>query len=107
MSSSITIIEGADLPDVAITWSDRLGAVIDLSTSTFTVKVGSEAGGAATITKTAGVTGSATAPNVVIAWTTAEVGTLTEGRYVIEVVATTAGKDRVKQISLLVTRKLV
>lgn len=107
MSTQVSIIEGADLPDLAIAWTDRDGSVINFASSTFTVKVGAEAGGTATITKTSGITGAATSPNIIIAWTSAEVGTLAAGRYVIEVIAAaTDGRERRKQISLRVDRKL-
>lgn len=80
----IRMIEGADLPDVALTLEDRDGNTLDLSSGwTFTVKVGPEAG-AATFTKTDGITGDDTAPNVVISWETDEVGDLAAGRYVLE-----------------------
>ncbi len=102
----LQMIEGADLPDLALTWKDRDGNVLNLSSYTFTVKVGPE-GGAASITKTSGITGSSTAPNIVVAWTVTEIGTLSAGRYVIEVIATaTDSRERRAQIPLNIVRKL-
>ncbi len=105
--SALSIIAGADLPNIAIEWTDLNGSVIDFSTSTFTVKVGPEAGGTTQITKTAGITGASSSPNVLIAWTTAEVGTLAAGRYVIEVIAAAVdGRQRIRQIPFTVNRAL-
>ncbi len=104
----VTLIAGADLPDLAITWKDRDGTVINFATGwTFTVKVGPE-GGAASITKTTNITGASTAPNVTIAWATTEVGTLAAGRYVIEVTALQSAdsRERKRSIPLLITKAL-
>lgn len=62
--------KGADLPDLAITWLDHTGTLIDFSTGwDFEIKVGTP-GQAALFTKTDGITGLDTAPNLVIAWAT-------------------------------------
>lgn len=107
MTTQVTIVEGSDLPDLAISWLDRTGSIIDYSSGyTFTVKVGVE-GGAASITKTSNIVGAATSPNILVSWATSEIGTLSAGRYVIEVIATaTDGRERRRQLPLLVTRKL-
>jgi hypothetical protein len=59
---------GEELDNLDITWLDADGNVRNLSSGwTFEFKLGTE-GKAALLTKTTGITGAATAPNVVIAW---------------------------------------
>lgn len=94
----VTYIAGAELPDLSLTWWDSNDALIDFSTGyTFTVKVG-VLGSAALFTKTTGITGAATDPNVTIGWSTAaELTTLSAGTYAVQVIArrTADSKDRV------------
>lgn len=82
-------IEGADLPDLTLTWKDENDAVINFSTGwTFVLKVG-QPGSAALFTKSTGIVGAATAPNVTIAWaTTGELNTLSPGTYQAHLIAT-------------------
>lgn len=89
---------GAELPDITLTWYDSNNNLIDFSTGyTFTIKVGIP-GSTALFTKTTGITGAATDPNVTIAWaTTLELATLTVGTlYTAQVIArrTSDSKDR-------------
>ncbi len=59
---------GSELPDDAFEWTDAQNQIIDFSTGwTFEVEVGFP-GQAAVLTKTEGITGAATSPNVTIAW---------------------------------------
>jgi hypothetical protein len=82
-------VVGSDLPDLAITWRDSAGALIDYSSGyTFSLRVG-HAGSAASLTKSAGISGAASAPNVTVAWaTTGELNTLPIGAYDAQLVAT-------------------
>lgn len=93
-------VVGSELGDLAITWDDSDGDLIDFSSGyTFQVKVG-EVGSAATFTKTTGCTGAATAPNLVVAWATSgELNDLTAGNYTVQVAATRTsdGKVRIQQ----------
>lgn len=96
--ASVTYTAGAELPDLTLTWRDSAGVLIDFTSAyTFTVKVGVP-GSAAVFTKTTGITGAATDPNITIAWaTTAELSTLTVGTtYTGQVIArrTSDSKDR-------------
>ena len=89
---------GAELGDLAITWYDDDGTLINFSSGyTFQVKVGL-AGQAATFTKTTGITGAATAPNVVIGWATSgELNSLTDpGAYTVQVAATRTSDSKVR-----------
>jgi hypothetical protein len=84
----------AERPTLRISWYDDDDALIDFSTGyAFSLKVGN-LGSAALLTKTSGITGAATAPNVTIAWTAGELA-LTPGTYTYELTATTSSLDRV------------
>lgn len=79
---SVEYTAGADLPDLALTWRDASGANIDLTGYTLQLKLG-QPGAPATLTKTSGITGAATDPNVTIAWSTiGELNTLPIGAYI-------------------------
>lgn len=82
-------LAGSDLPNLEIEWLDSDGAAIDFATGhTFSLKVGVP-GATALVTKTSGITGAATSPNVTIAWaTTGELNTLTPGVYDADLTAT-------------------
>ena len=93
---AISYIQGAELPDVEITWRDSDDAIIDFSTGwTFIVRIG-QTGQAATLEKTTGITGDNIAPNVVIAWSNTELETVPVNTYQMQVIArhTASGKDR-------------
>ncbi len=94
----------AELPSVEITWRDSAGNLIDFSTGwTFTARVG-QTGQAAAVTKTTGITGAATAPNIVIAWSPAELDGLAPGTYSLRVLArqTATNKDRTQSTTLTI-----
>lgn len=98
MSPPAVYYSGAELPDLHLTWEDEAGDVIDFAAGwTFTVKVAREGSTTAQFTKTTGITGAASAPNVVVAWATSgELSALAAGRYVVQVVARRSAdsKDR-------------
>ena len=98
MSVPAVYYSGAELPDLHLTWEDEDGEVINFAAGwTFTVKVAREGSTTAAFSKTTGVTGAASAPNVVIAWdTSGELSTLAAGRYIVQVVArrSSDSKDR-------------
>lgn len=85
----VAYVQGSDLPDLTFEWRDRSGALIDFSSGyTFVLKVGTP-GSAADVTKSAGITGAATAPNVTVAWATAgELNALVPGVYALHLIAT-------------------
>lgn len=92
-------MSGAELPDLPLEWRDGDGDLIDFSSGyTFTVYVAPAESKAASFTKTTGITGAATSPNVVLAWPTtgAELNGLTAGVYDVQVKArrTSDSKDR-------------
>jgi hypothetical protein len=98
MSLAAVYYKGAELPDLHLTWEDEDGGVINFAAGwTFSVKVAREGSTTAAFSKSSGITGSASAPNVVIAWATSgELSTLAPGRYIVQVVATRSSdsKDR-------------
>lgn len=68
-----------ELPAIPVNWYDNTGTIRDFSGGwTFTAKV-CNAGTPDTIalTKTSGITGAATAPNITIDWSTTDFSTLT------------------------------
>jgi hypothetical protein len=81
-------IKGAELDDLTVTWNDPDGEPYDFSSGfTFSLKVG-EKGQAATFTKTTGITGAATSPNVTVVWaTTGELNSLAAGTHVLQLEA--------------------
>lgn len=105
MSTIPTYVQGADLPDLAITWTDSNDDIIDFSTGwTFSLKIGTP-GSAAALTKTSTITGAATAPNVTVAWTTSgELNTLATGAHSAQLTATRTSdsKQRVMPFKLVV-----
>lgn len=79
--------KGAELESIDITWRQPNGTLYDFSTGwTFTVRVGTP-GSAALLQKTSGITGAATAPNLVIAWSAAELDAIPTGSYHLDVTA--------------------
>jgi hypothetical protein len=88
--------QGAELPDISVTWNDEETGLLDFSTGwSFSALIGQE-GQVAELTKVTGFTGSATAPNLKIAWTPGELDVLGPGSYVVDVQAhhTASNKDR-------------
>lgn len=91
----ITMRKGAALPDRGLVWLDDEGGLIDFSAYTFQLKIGATDDGAALITKTTGITGADTSPNVVISFTAGELAGLdAETEYVCQLMATSGGKPR-------------
>jgi len=101
---AIEYYEGAEYPNVEVTWLDSDGAVINFSSGwTFTVRIG-QAGQAAIVTKTTGITGGAVAPNLVVSWSADELDTLTPDTYAMDVIAreTATNKDRIQSTVLTI-----
>lgn len=91
-----------ELPGLAVEWYDGVtGALVDFSTGyTFTAKVCARSAPAVVlVSKTTGITGAATAPNLVVDWSTSDFSTLDANPtdYVVHLYArrTADTKDRV------------
>jgi hypothetical protein len=91
----ITARKGAELPDRGLVWLDTDGNLINFTTYTFQLKIGLTADGAAVLTKTTGITGAATSPNVTISFAAGELDSLSaETEYVCQLMATSGTKQR-------------
>lgn len=88
-----------ELPAIPVEWRDGTGALIDFSTGwTFTAKVcAATTPTTIALSKTNGITGAATSPNVLIDWTTTDFSALTPGAHIVQLYArrTSDSKDRV------------
>jgi len=81
-----------ETPSFAVAWKDRDGDLVDFSSGyTFTAQL--VKAGVVALTKTAGIAGNSTSPNVTVAWTTDELDGLS-GVYEVHLKATTGGADR-------------
>jgi hypothetical protein len=98
---SAEYIAGAEDPSLSVTWTAHDGTLIDFSTGwTFVLKL-YKTGVTPLITKTTGITGAATDPNVVIVWATNQLD-IAPGAYRLEIKATKAGRDRYLRSQLVV-----
>lgn len=92
---SIVYVAGAELPELAITWLDNDGDLIDFSNGfTFELKLSKRGqSDVATITKAAGITGDSADPNLTVSWLVNELD-IAPGPYDLIIKATKNGKDR-------------
>src|SRR5258708_20220682 len=98
----VEYVNTADLPDLGVQWLDSASTIIDFHTGyTFTIRIGRE-GETALVTKTTGITGAATSPNIVIVWAAGELAVLPKGTYVLQIEARTGGKDRILSHSIII-----
>jgi hypothetical protein len=82
-------------PSFAVAWSDRDGNLIDFSTGyTFELKLVHRSTGTVGLTKSAGIVGAATSPNITASWSAAELAAVTPGAYRARLKATSGGLDR-------------
>lgn len=88
-----------ELPAMTFNWQDKDAATIDFSSGyTFTAKLClTSAPTAILLTKSSGITGAATSPNITVAWTAADFVGLAAGTYRVLVYArrTADSLDRV------------
>lgn len=92
----LKFFKGAEHPDIALTWRDNSGAIIDLAAGyTFELKIG-HGGYTAVLTKTTGITGAQTAPNVTVVFAATELDAVPIGMYEAQLRAnqTSTNKDR-------------
>jgi len=95
---------GEELDDIEITWNDSLGALRQFASGwTFELKIGALAS-AALVTKTTGITGANTAPNVRIAWSAGELDSVPAATYTGQLRArrTADSKDLFQQFDFTV-----
>jgi hypothetical protein len=79
--------KGDELEPIAITWYEPDGTLYDFSTGwTFTARIGNP-GSEALVQKTSGFTGTATAPNLTLAWADGDLDGIAGGTYHLDVTA--------------------
>jgi hypothetical protein len=90
-----TYVLGSEDPTYQVTWTDSNGAVIDFSAVgwSFELKLGFP-GRDAVLTKTSGIVGAATAPNITVTWAATDLDDLDPGTYVLQLTPTLAGRSR-------------
>lgn len=86
---------GSEDPTYPITWTDSNGNIIDFSDDgwTFELKLG-HPGQDAALTKTAGIDGATTAPNITVTWATTDLAEIDPGTYLLQLTPTLAGRSR-------------
>jgi len=95
---NMTFGDGDTLP----AWRDSAGDIVDFS-SGYTFALTCYKNGVSQFTKSTGITGAATNPNLTVNWaSTGEVGDLDPGTYVVHVVATSSGETRSATVTLVV-----
>ena len=99
----VSYVQGADLGDLTWTWRDSTGAIIDFSVPhSFELKVGYP-GSAALFTKTTGIFGAATSPNITIQWATSgEINSITPGQYRGQLKATRTSDTKSRFLSFMI-----
>jgi hypothetical protein len=95
VSQRWTYRQDQELPSFAVTWKDRAGNIINFASGyTFQVLLVHSLTGTVALTKTANITGAATAPNVTVGWASGELN-LAVGVYYLHLKANNgAGTDR-------------
>lgn len=95
--------QGAELPDLGITWNTSTGVPIDFSVGwTFVLNLAGiyPSGAPLVLTKSTGITGNGpVSPNITITWaTTGELNTLIPGNYVFQLQATNTTTSKIRDM---------
>ena len=91
--------KGAQLPDLPLTWRDRNGAVLPLSSATLSCKIG--VAGQVALKNVTTVVGNDTAPNVVVQFGVGDLD-LPPGNYQLLVRGLVAGRPRMEFWPLII-----
>ena len=96
---TVTYRADQDVPSYPVEWKDRDGVLINFASGyTFELKLINQATGTIGLTKTTGITGAATSPNITAAWAAGELATVVVaagvGTYEVHLTATSSGADR-------------
>lgn len=96
---TVEYINGADLPDLEINWTDNSGTTIEFATGwTFEALIGKRSQ-PALITKTTGIVGDDTSPNITITWDEDELDALTAGHtYDVAITASRTADDKQRKM---------
>lgn len=95
---------GEELDDIELTWTDAEGGLRPFLTGwTFEFKIGL-VGSAANVTKSTGITGANTAPNIIIALAANDLDAIPAGEYIGQVKAhrTADNKDLITQFPVTI-----
>jgi hypothetical protein len=86
---------GSEDPTYPTTWTNSDGVVIDFSAPgwSFELRLG-HPGRDAVLTKTSGIAGAATAPNITVTWATTDLDDIDPGTYLLQIFPTLAGRTR-------------
>lgn len=103
MAGKIVYYRTAERPDIKLWLLDDDGALVDMTTASFSFKLGTP-GTAAVFTKTTGITGAVGSgtefsgtPNATLTFTAAELDAVPAGAYTWQLRTTTTSLDRVYQ----------
>lgn len=105
----IKYYKGAEHPDIALTWRDNSGTIIDFATGyTFELKIG-HASATAALTKTTNIGGASTSPNITVTFLPAELDAIPVGLYEGQLRAnlTASNKDRFMRFWFLLQPSVV
>ena len=102
--TDVEYLQGADLPDLAITWLNSAGNLVDFTTGySFELKVG-RPGSVALFTKSTGFSASLTDPNLTVAWAnTGELNTIAAGQYRCQIRATRISDNKQRAMDFWLT----
>ncbi len=99
-----TYVQGASLPDLGLELLTADGATIDFSSGwTFSIDIVRATEYTVTATKTTGITGASTSPNLTIQWGVSDLD-IEQGEYILYISAThtATSKKRIYQQSLTI-----
>lgn len=100
--STVEMVVGSELPPTFVQFLDDTNTPIDLTSATFTFKLGLDTTTTA-LTKTSGITGSST--GATINYTAGQLE-LPAGRYLAELTATIGGLDHRRQFTMMLLPRL-
>lgn len=101
----------SSLPDLNFIWTDAANNIIDFSAPGWSFRmVISRPPNAAVVTKTTGILGLNSSPNVIVQWAVGELSALKPGRWYFQLTATygpAGGKQRILTGSLVIDQSTV
>jgi len=101
----------SSLPDLTFVWTDATQTLINFGVAgwSYSMKI-SQPPNAPTITKTTGISGASTSPNITVQWSVNELATLTPGRWYFQLTATygpSGGKQRIMTGSIVIDQAIM
>lgn len=102
MSTKTSYVQGAELPPLLVVFEKEDGTVVDVTSATFTFKLGLDTTSTA-LTKTSGISGSTSGATVNFSAGDLDIS---PGNYIGELTATIGGLDYRRQFTFVITPKL-